>query len=61
MSERTRLTLAVALTTLLLAAVGVAGIVLHTGSTAPTARAPVPITTQAAHAAPTPSWDAEHD
>lgn len=60
MSERLRLTIAVAMTILLLAAVSAAGIVLHTGTWAATASAPVPLTTQAAHPTSTPNWH-EHD
>ena len=61
MSERIRLTIAVAMTVLLLAAVSVAGIVLHTGSSPTTARAPVPLTTQAAHPTSISNWHEEHD
>lgn len=61
MPERTRLTIAGAATTLLLAAVSVAGVALHTGPPAPTARAPVALTTPVAHTAPTPGWHEEHD
>ena len=61
MSERIRLTVAVAMTILLLVAVSAAGIALHTGSPAAIARVPAPLVTQAAHPTLTPSWHEEHD
>lgn len=61
MSERTRLTIAVAMTILLLAAVSAAGIAFNTGSWATTASAPTPLTTQAAQPTSTPNWHEEHD
>ncbi len=61
MPEHIRLTIAVAMTILLLAAVSAAGIALHTGSPPPAATAPAPLTTQAAHPTSTPSWHEEHD
>ena len=61
MSERIRLTIAVTMTILLLAAVSAAGIALHTGSPAAPATAPGPLATQAAHPTSTPSWHEEHD
>jgi hypothetical protein len=61
MSERIRLTIAVAMTILLLAAVSAAGIALHTASPAAPATAPVPLTTQVVHPTSTPNWHEEHD
>jgi hypothetical protein len=61
MQERLRLIIAATLTCLLLAAVSVAGLLSHAGSSAPTASAPAPLTTQATHTAPAPSWNEEHD
>ena len=61
MPEHIRLTIAVAMTILLLAAVSAAGIVLHTGSPPPAATAPAPLATQASHPPLTPSWHEEHD
>jgi hypothetical protein len=61
MSERIRLTIAVAMTILLFVAVSAAGIALHTGSPAAPASAPVPLATQAAHPTLTPNWHEEHD
>ena len=61
MTDRIRLILATAVTSLLLAAVSVAGLELHSGSSAPHSGAPAPTTIQAAPAAPAPTWDQEHD
>lgn len=61
MSDRIRLTIAAALTSLLLAAVSLAGVALHAGPSAPRAHQPVTVATPAAQTAPTPSWYEEHD
>jgi hypothetical protein len=61
MSERTRLTLAVVVTCLLLAAVGVAGVLVQTGTSAPTAHASIPLASHSAHTAPTSNWREDHD
>ena len=61
MTERTRLTLAVVVTCLLLAAVGVAGVLVQSQTAAPTAHASLPVTPQAAQTAPTSTWHGEHD
>jgi hypothetical protein len=61
MSERIRLTLAAAATTLLLAAVSVAGLVVHAGSPVPTSNVTVPRPTPVAHIAIAPTWHEEHD
>jgi hypothetical protein len=61
MTERTRLTLAVVVTCLLLAAVGVAGVLVQSHTAAPTAHASVPVTPQAAQTAPTSTGYGEHD
>jgi hypothetical protein len=61
MSERIRLTIAVAMTILLLLAVSAAGLALHTGPSTATVRGPIALTTQAAHPTSTPYWHEEHD
>lgn len=61
MSERIRLTIAAAATTLLLAAVSIAGLGLHPGSPAPARSAPIAPTTQTVHPAPTSNWHEEYD
>jgi hypothetical protein len=61
MSERIRLTVASAVTALLLAAVSIAGIAVHTGSPAPATSAAVSLTTQATQVTPTPNRHAEQD
>lgn len=60
MSERTRLTIAVLMTTILLAAASIAGIALHSGST-PAAGTPVPLTSQTAHPTSTHDWHEPQD
>jgi hypothetical protein len=55
MPERIRLTIAALATVLLLAAVSAAGVALHTGAPTSTVSLRAPLTTQAAHAAPTQS------
>jgi len=58
MTERARLTIVVALTCLLLAAISVAGIALNTGAPATAAAASAQITS---HVAPAPSGPSHHD
>jgi hypothetical protein len=58
-TERTRLTIAVMVTTLLLVAVTAAGIAFHVSAPPRTAVAPVPVATHMP--APVPTFDTEHD
>jgi hypothetical protein len=61
MSERIRLIIAAAATTLLLAAVSVAGLAVHARSAAPTSNVTVPRPTPVAHIAAAPTWHEEQD
>lgn len=63
MSERTRLTTATLVTSLLLAAITVAGIALHVSSPPPAAQLQAAATAPAGASAalPTPTWHDDHD
>jgi hypothetical protein len=61
MSERSRLTIAVVVTSLLLVAVSIVGITLHTDRPAPAASPPISSATQPGHPTSTTNWHEEHD
>jgi hypothetical protein len=61
MSERIRLTLAAAATILLLAAVSIAGLAVHSGSPVLTSNVTVPAAPSVVHIATAPTWHEEHD